>query len=179
MVEFLLFLILGFMISIAVNGDTYGIDISKDALRYAKKRVENGIFAVSSAYSLPFYDSSFGILTSVFSPFVKDEFSRVLCNDGIMLEVIPGKYHLYGLKSILYTKPYENVILPYEMEGFEFLESVKVDYNVTLDKLQIEKLFKMTPYYHRTPKEGKDKLLSSNQVVTPISFEILCYKNRK
>lgn len=65
------------------------------------------------------------------------------------------------------------------IEGFEFLESIKVDYELKLDRINAEKLFKMTPYYYRTPKAGRERLLSMDEVLTPISFEVLCYKNIK
>lgn len=162
----------------AVSGDIYGIDISKDALRYAAKRIKNGYFSVASAYSLPFADNSFSLVTSVFSPLADREFKRVLNDDGILIMAIPGKYHLFGLKSVLYDKPYENTVMPYFIDGFEFFEAIKVDYNLKLDKTSAEKLFKMTPYYYRTPKEGKERLLSLDEVSTPISFEVLCYRNK-
>ncbi len=163
----------------AVNGDVYGIDISKDALRYAAKRINNGYFAVASAYSLPFDDNSFSLVTSVFSPLADKEFKRVLKNDGALIMAIPGKYHLFGLKSLLYDKPYENTVMPYMIDGFKFLEAIKVDYELKLDKATAEKLFKMTPYYYRTPKAGRERLLNLDEVFTPISFEVLCYKNIK
>ena len=156
----------------AVSGEIYGIDISKDALRYAAKRIKNGSFAVASAYSLPFENSSFSIVTSVFSPLANNEFKRVLKDDGIFIMAIPGRYHLFGLKSVLYEKPYENTVMTYLIDGFQFLESIKVDYELKLDKSTAEKLFKMTPYYYRTPKEGKERLLSLDEISTPISFEV-------
>lgn len=165
-------------VSEVINGDVYGIDISKDALRYASKRMKNGYFAVASAYSLPFPDNSFSMLTSIFSPLAEKEFKRVLNKNGILIIAIPGKYHLFGLKSVLYDKPYENVVMDYCIEGFDFLESIKVDYTVVLNKENKEKLFKMTPYYYRTPKEGKERFLQLESVSTEISFEVLCYRNK-
>jgi 23S rRNA (guanine745-N1)-methyltransferase len=163
----------------ALGGEVYGIDISKDALRYAAKQIKNGSFAVASAYSLPFSDDSFSLITAVFSPLAEKEFKRVLTSDGTLIMAIPGRYHLFGLKSVLYDKPYENTVMPYDIEGFEFLESIKVDYELKLDRINAEKLFKMTPYYYRTPKAGRERLLSMDEVLTPISFEVLCYKNIK
>lgn len=94
----------------ALGGEVYGIDISKDALRYAAKQIKNGSFAVASAYSLPFSDDSFSLITAVFSPLAEKEFKRVLTSDGTLIMAIPGRYHLFGLKSVLYDKPYENTV---------------------------------------------------------------------
>ncbi len=159
-----------------ITSDIYGIDISKDALRFASKKIPDGKFAVASCYDLPFKDDCFSLMTLLFSPLAANEFKRVLKKDGIMIMAIPGEYHLYGLKTLLYKTPYKNEVMSYSLDGFEFLEAVTVDYTLDLDKENAEKLFKMTPYYYRTPKEGKERLLASDRITTDISFRILCYR---
>ena len=58
--------------------DIFGIDISKDALKYASKSLKNNKFAVASAFSLPFANDSADCVLSVFAPSAYEEFSRVL-----------------------------------------------------------------------------------------------------
>ena len=159
-----------------ITSDKYGIDISKDALRFASKKIPDGKFAVASCYDLPFKDDCFSLMTLLFSPLAANEFKRVLKKNGIMIMAIPGEYHLYGLKTLLYKTPYKNEVMSYSLDGFEFLEAVNVDYTLDLDKENAEKLFKMSPYYYRTPKEGKERLLASDRITTDISFRILCYR---
>ena len=73
----------------------YGIDVSKEAVKIAASACPNVHFAVASAYCLPFENKSIDILFSVFAPFVRDEFKRILKNNGIFITVIPLENHLY------------------------------------------------------------------------------------
>ena len=134
---------------------------------------------MASCYDLPFNRDSFSIATLIFSPLAKEEIHRVLKNDGTLIMAIPGKNHLFGLKKLLYPTPYYNTVSPYPIEGFRFMESMHIDYTLTLKGDDALRLFKMTPYYYRTPKEGKNKLLECEEITTDISFEVLCYKAEK
>ena len=157
--------------------NSWGVDISKDALIFAHKRNKELNLAVGSVYDMSFFDDmTFDLVTSIFSPFAGKEINRVLKNDGILLSVIPGKYHLFGIKSIVYDSPYLNTLKPFEEEGFEFISQVPINYDITLDSKDALTLWKMTPYYYRSPKSGIDKLSSQNEISTPVSFHILKYK---
>jgi 23S rRNA (guanine745-N1)-methyltransferase len=41
---------------------------------------------------------------------------------------------------------------------------------------QIVDLFAMTPYYHRTPRQGHERLGQLAELETEISFEVLVYR---
>lgn len=154
-----------------------GIDISKEALVTASKRDKRVSFGVASAFGLPVADESMDALTELFAPFNRDEFYRVLKKGGILLLVIPSRYHLYELKQAVYDNPYENEQKPLDIEGFELINKTDIDDTILIDNSEdIKSLFMMTPYAYKTSKEDTARLLSLTTLKTRISFTILRYK---
>lgn len=152
-------------------------DISKDAVRYAAKKIKGADFAVASAYHMPFDDASFDMAVNMFSPLALSETLRVLKKGGIFIMAIPGAEHLYEIKEVLYDTPYKNELSDFGLSGFELLESKTVKYNMNLDtKEKISSLFKMTPYAYRTKKSGIDRLFALEQLDVCASFVIVVYR---
>lgn len=142
-----------------LGGRAAGVDLSKPAVKRAARRCPNGEIAVASVYHLPLGDASVDVLTDCFSPLGLEEFYRVLKPGGIFLYVVPGARHLWELKEVLYEKPYENEERREEYPGFRYLDIVPVETGFTLSSPQdIQDLFRMTPYYWKTPKAGAERL---------------------
>ena len=157
----------------AKGGRTAGIDLSKPAVKKAVKRCPTGEFAVASAYHLPLAGGSVDILTDCFSPLAAEEFYRVLKKDGIFLYVVPGPRHLWELKTVLYEYPYENKEKREEYPGFHYLKVVPVECSFLLpDRQAIGDLFRMTPYYWKTPKAGTDRLETLDALTVTAQFRI-------
>lgn len=159
-----------------------GTDISKTAVDQAAKRaraegIKNALFSVSSIFHLPVKSGSCSLLTTLFAPYCGEEYSRVLCDGGIMIMVIPAERHLYGLKQAVYDEPYLNEVKDYALDGFTLSERIPVDSEIHLDCGEdIQNLFSMTPYYYKTGEEGQRRLAALNELTTEICFEILVYK---
>lgn len=157
--------------------DCYGIDISKDALIYASKRLSSARLAVASVYHMPFADSSFDLITSVFAPFERDEYLRVLKKGGRCFMVIPGKEHLFELKSLIYDTPYKNQVAPFEIEGFRLIHNTELSYKATVNSsADLHSLFAMTPYYYRTSEQNKARLIGIESLDITVNFIILGYE---
>ena len=109
-----------------------GIDISKFAVRRAAKRVKTAEFAVASAYHLPVPDAGVHLLTNIFSPLSVEEFSRVLLPGGHFIYVVPSQRHLWQMKQVLYTEPYENPVKQEDYTDFVWQEVIPLRYSVTL-----------------------------------------------
>ncbi|MEG2813890.1 MAG: methyltransferase domain-containing protein [Oscillospiraceae bacterium] len=157
----------------------FGVDISKVALNFAGKRLQNTSckLAVASVFDIPLPNNSCDILFTLFAPYCGEEFLRVLKKDSYMLMVIPDKKHLFELKKIVYENPYENEVKSEELSGFQFIESKKISEKICLSSNEdIMNLFMMTPYYYKTSKIDTQKLLKYNKLETTIEFSILVYK---
>ena len=157
----------------------FGIDISKDALKYASKSVKNSSFAVASAFSLPFAENSADCVLSVFAPSAYEEFYRVLKSDGKLIKAIPLEEHLWELKCALYKEPYKNKPEKRNDELFKLVSQKEIKYKINLtEKEDIENLFKMTPYYYKTGREDAERLLSLPSLETTVHFGVEVYEKR-
>jgi 23S rRNA (guanine745-N1)-methyltransferase len=115
----------------------------------------------------------------VFAPLAAAEFSRVLIPGGLLIRVTPTARHLWGLKSAVYEKPYENDETRPPMPGFAYKKTERVEYKLTLsDKSDIRALFDMTPYSHKTSREDTEKLDALENLSTEAGFEISYYRRR-
>lgn len=161
------------------TSDIAGIDISKFALDKAAKRCKDADFAVASIFHLPFAEKSCGTLINIFAPFFLEEFSRVLSDDGVFIMVIPGEDHLWELKSVLYENPYKNEVKDFEIEGFSLCEARDVKYRVNIESnADLQNLFKMTPYYYKSPVESTERLNAVESLDLQLDFKILVYRKK-
>ena len=150
-----------------------GFDISKPAVRSAAKRAKEIAFAVASLFELPLADDCADVVLNVFAPLCGAEFRRVLRPGGSLIIAAPGRRHLFGLKEVLYDRPYENDENRFSLDGFENAEMLPVNAVITLTSREdIENLFAMTPYYWKTPAEGAKRLETLETLTTEISFEL-------
>lgn len=154
-----------------------GADISKEAIKCASKRNKSIQFSVASIFDLPVLGCSVDCVLSVFAPYYNDEFKRIIKDDGLVLAVIPGKRHLYGIKEVVYEKPYENDEQGYTLPDFTLISQRKISYTAKINcNADIKNLFMMTPYFYKSPADGVEKLYKLEQIETEIEFLILEYR---
>lgn len=160
-----------------INAEFYGIDISKDAVEMASKRKRGIIYAAASVFHIPVISESCDILLTMFAPYCGEEYRRVLKKGGIMIMAIPSENHLWELKKAIYETPYKNEVKPYDLAGFEFMESRRISFHMVLNsKEEIRSLFSMTPYYYKSGKNEQERLNKLENLETEADFEILIYK---
>lgn len=156
-----------------------GVDISKFAVKAAAGKYKGIDFAVASLFHIPCISGSVDVLTDVFAPIVPEEFCRVLKPGGVMILAVPGARHLFGMKEVLYTAPYENEEHDTFYEGFDFLARESVEREITVEgKENIEALFSMTPYYWKTDVAGGERLRKLDTLTTEIKFDFLVYRKQ-
>lgn len=161
----------------ATGCELFGIDISKDALKYAAKSMKECQFAVASAFSLPFESNSADFVLNIFAPCPYQEFKRVLKSKGKLVKVVPLEEHLWELKCALYAEPYKNKPEQKDDELFTLEYEKELKYKINIENSNhIENLFKMTPYYYKTSREDTEKLLSLEKLTTTVHFNIEVYK---
>ena len=157
----------------ARGGRTAGVDLSKPSVKKASRRCRGAEFAVASVYRLPLADESLDVLVDCFSPLAAEEFCRVLRPGGRFFYVVPGPRHLWELKAVLYDEPYENPEEESAYPGFRYEEIVPVETGFTLpDVGNLHDLFRMTPYYWKTPKAGVERLEKLEKLAVTGQFRI-------
>ena len=152
--------------------DILGVDISKFAVQKAAKKDKSAQFIVASTFDLPIKDKSFDIILNIFSPKANESFKRVLKDDGVLIQVMPGGKHLLELKEILYKdSTYENEV-EFEYSGFNLKDNFEVSYNIDVDKDDLMHLFTMTPYLYKTKIEDIKALDDIKNLKITIDFVI-------
>ena len=132
------------------HGELLGVDISKTALQYASKR---------------------------FSPFVPEEFARVLKPGGHLLRAYPLREHLWELKALIYDTPRDNPPTPLEPEGFTLVETREVRDIIHLScNEDILSLFRMTPYYYKTGAKDQQKAERAQELSVKLAFGLAIYQ---
>lgn len=155
------------------GGRTAGVDLSKPSVKKAARRCPGGEFAVGTVYRLPVAEESVDLLVNCFSPLAAAEFARVLKPGGTFLYVVPGPRHLWELKETVYETPYENEEKREEYSGFRYLDVVPVETAFTLpDARTIQDLFRMTPYYWKSPKSGVERLETLDRLAVTAQFRV-------
>ncbi len=156
---------------------TVGFDLSKDALKVAARRIKGAELCVASVYKLPFPDGGADLVSCIFAPLATAEYARILKKGGYLLLAIPDEEHLFALKEILYRTPYKNEVADTALPGFTLVSNEALSFPLVLDSPEaIGDLFKMTPYYYRTPEEGKARLLGLSSLTCQAAFRLLLYK---
>ncbi len=136
-----------------------GLDISKEAVRYAAGKYKNAQWLCATASHIPVTDESVDLLTSLFALTVPEEFHRVLKTGGIYFQVLAAQDHLLGLKNIIYDHLdlREKDSTP-EIPGFQRLKSVPIRFSFTVEGEQVRNLFSMTPHVFRVNRAGVERL---------------------
>ena len=161
----------------ALTAELLGLDISKEAVRYAAGRYKNATWICASAAHLPVKDQSVGLLTSLFALTMPEEFHRVLREDGAYIQVLAAEDHLLGLKNIIYPELHhkEKFSTP-EIPGFTLVESRPLQFTFTVEDEQVQNLLSMTPHVYRISKEGAQRLRQTKKLTDTASCVLNLYR---
>ncbi len=155
------------------GADVWGFDISKEMIRLAAKKYKEVNFFVANIARIPAQSESIDVAVQICAPFSEKEFARILKKDGMLLSVVPGKRHLWGLKELLYDNPYENNEDTTEYYCLKKVDSITINTKVTLSgQEEIMSLFAMTPYYYKTGEKDRLKLEHAESLTTELEFVI-------
>ena len=159
------------------HGELLGVDISKTALQYASKRSPDFTLCVASCAHLPVEDGSVDEVLNIFSPFVPEEFARVLKPGGYLLRAYPLREHLWELKALIYDTPRDNPPTPLTTEGFTLVETREVRDIIHLScNEDILSLFRMTPYYYKTGAKDQQKAEQAQELSVKLAFGLAIYQ---
>ncbi len=168
---------------IALSGkkaELYAFDIAKDAVKMTAGKLEKkGSFFVASAYHIPVFNESISLIMSLFSPYSEEEFLRVLTPGGILIRAVALEDHLYSLKEAVYDNPTKNLGKAKVGEGFSVLREERICAEISLERGQdIENLFAMTPYAHKTSPRDLEKLKGLLRLDTKLEFGVIVMQKK-
>jgi len=172
-------------LSESFDGQFFGVDVSKEAVRCAAKRYKKAKWIVANGMrKLPFADRALDVILSVLAPRNPEEFARILKPDGALILGVPGPNHLIELRSRLSTNAAD-----FEEKADEaaakcaphFTETHRdmLSYEQTLNATQIADLIQMTPIFWCSSPEAKASVQQLDQLTVTISFVLLTLKNER
>ena len=143
----------------ALGAELTGLAISKEAVRCAAAKYKGKQWLCATAAHIPVESGSAQLVTSLFALTLPEEFARVLQPGGYYFQVLAAEDHLLGLKGIIYDRlrHKEKDTVP-ELPGFRLLRSIPIQFDFTVEGVQVQNLFSMTPHVFRIGKDGAQRL---------------------
>lgn len=141
--------------------DVYGVDIAKSGVRLAaKQRDKSTIYAVASAFDLPFHNHSIDVITRIYAPSKDVELTRVLAPEGRLIIAAPGPHHLLGVRQRIYENVRDHEP-PETPQGFRLVGVDRLEDELVIDvSSHIDALLAMTPFAWRLNAATKTALVS-------------------
>lgn len=154
------------------GSESFGLDISKSAIRFAAKRAKQIQFCVASAYDLPFAANSFDLVSRIYAPSETNELQRVIKPGGYLLTVSPGAEHLFQLKQQIYKCPEQHDETAASIPHFQLREQQQLKYRINLDQAEdIANLLEMTPFAWKLSSEKKAQI-AQQALTLDLAFNI-------
>ena len=142
-----------------------GVDISKPAIRAAAKKHKNIQWAVASNKLLPVEEVD--LLICLFGFPVWESFKKA--KNILLVDPAPG--HLLEIRRIIYPEVKETKLASIEQAqaaGFSLLREELLEFSFTPQN-HLQDLLCMTPHSFRSPKEGKNKLAETKDLLVTAS----------
>ena len=167
------------------------MDISKPAILATTKRLKAHattqsqiIPLVATASQMPLADSSVTVISSIFSPILPEEFSRLLSDGGYVFIAKPAPNHLIELRQALFDTVIEHdsdKFIEQMADKFSLMNSEIVTNNIVVNAENLGDLLTMTPYSYRAKPEKRQALLTqvTHQGEMAITVAFVVYGFRK
>lgn len=155
------------------DNQVWGCDISKEGVKYASKHYKSCQFIVASNQRLPFADNSLDVITRVFAPQHDPEVTRCLKPQGHLIVAVPGPWHLKQLRQYIYPELRAHNNQPQTIEGLTLLESINIEYTMSLNAEDRQKLMGMTPFGWKLTDHIREQFRSdSNNVEAQFTLHV-------
>ena len=152
--------------------ETWGLDVSKVAIRYAAKRYHNAHFCVASSQRLPFGDNSMDAIVRIFAPCNAAELGRVVKPGGVVITATPGPRHLFQFKERIYPQAELHSEIIEQMPRFALKQTLQPAWTMELTGGQATMLLQMTPFAWRARPEVWEQLKQTHTFFCETDFVV-------
>ena len=160
----------------AHGAQTFGLDVSKPAIRAAAKRYPQVMFCVASSHRLPFEDNSMDAGVRIYAPCKAAELARVVKPGGWVITAAPGPHHLQELKGLIYDEVQLHAEQTEEIAGFTLMNQMSLRYTLDLTGQEAVALLQMTPFAWRAKPHVWETLACMAQFACEADFSIQCWQ---
>ncbi len=161
------------------SATTYGLDISKVAIRYAAKRYNNCHFSVASSHRLPFAAHTLDGVLRIYAPCKAQELARVTTKEGVVITVTPAGRHLYQIRGEIYPEVRLHDEEAETIEGFDLEHQEKLSYVMSLENGDAFDLLQMTPFAWKATEELRNTLKTAQHYQCEADFMLRVYRKKK
>ncbi len=155
---------------------TFGLDVSKAAIRAAAKRYGEVTFCVASSHRLPFEEASMDAVIRIYAPCKGEELARVVKEGGWVITVTPGPRHLMELKGLIYDEVLLHAPHSEQLAGFRLVQEQSLAYGMELSGDEAVALLQMTPFAWRAKAEVWSALAKETRFSCQTDFSIHCWQ---
>lgn len=161
-----------------IGHDLFGLDISKDAIKSACKRDNDINWLVANGKTAPFADHSQHLVLNIFNRIMPESLHRLCHEQGLVIIVSSGQYHLMELKQAIYDNPrfnaldVEAIMSPY----FDHERRQRLDFSMELPQTDILHLLAMTPHVWRSSMETQEKLKQQSHMSLRVQVNVNLFK---
>lgn len=158
----------------------YGVDIAKEAVKKAGKKYTDCHFSVGTLSQLPFSDSYFGWIVSIYAPILEQEFTRVLNHGGYLVTVTPAKQHLIELKALIYQHAQQHDEEKCPINNLTLVHQEHLSYEMKLTTGQDTlNLLSMTPFAFKASEQVKTQIAQTDNFNCQADFHIRIFKKEQ
>lgn len=155
-----------------------GVDISKEAMLIASKQSSDTVWCVADLAKTPFFPNQFNVILNILSPSNYSEFNRLLCENGLVIKVIPEQDHLKELRQCFYKNSTQQFYSNDRMtalftKNLCLAETRHIQYTFLLERSCIEPLVYMTPLSWHIAKERLQKVLGMDKLEITVDLTLL------
>jgi 23S rRNA (guanine745-N1)-methyltransferase len=137
-------------------------------------------FITGNIFALPCEDRSLDVLFSLFAPIPAAEATRTLKDDGLLVVVASAPRHLWEMRCLIYDEPRQGNAEAAVPEGFTLLAKNEVRRKVCIPNQDaLNALFTMTPFYYRTPAEGRERLASAGSLTVSVEADVYVFRKNQ
>ncbi|ADO48227.1 23S rRNA (guanine(745)-N(1))-methyltransferase [[Enterobacter] lignolyticus] len=155
---------------------TWGLDVSKSAVRAGAKRYPQVEFCVASSQRLPFVDACMDAVVRIYAPCNPHELARVVKVGGVVITATPGPRHLMELKGLIYDEVRLHAPNDEQLPGFLLVQESALAYPMTLSGAEAVALLQMTPFAWRAKPQVREQLAQKAQFDCQTDFVIQVWR---
>ena len=133
----------------------------------------------ANLFHLPVRSGCADAALSLFAPIAWEEAARILKPDGVFLAVSSGQEHLLALRQVLYDEVRLTDFRPEPPDGapFALLNRIPLEFPLVLEGQEdIQNLFTMTPFFHRAPESGRERLAALESLTDTARMELSLWR---
>ena len=149
-----------------------GICEAENAIFAAAKAEASPTYIVSTLKHLPFANESFDLVTLIDKQLKGKELTRVLKQDGVILQVAAGPRHLWQIREFIYPDLSEKPVSDNLPKELELQHSERLSLTASVSGEQGIALLEMTPYAWRANDKVRHQIQHAQFDTLEIDFVI-------